>query len=62
MIKYPKISELMILKSDKGYYIGRIYKYSEDVYEPYSRESPFYKEEEVAKKDLVNNDFVQINL
>lgn len=60
--KYPKISELMVLESNAGFYIGRLYYYSEDECNLYSRESTYYKNKEDAQRDLINNDYVEVNL
>lgn len=55
--KYPYIGELMVLQSAAGYYIGRLYYYSVDEYQPYSREST-YMSEEVANRCLSVGDWV----
>lgn len=52
-----KISELMVLKSNAGYYIGTIIIYPDNSYEPYSRESEYFKTKEEALKALSDNDF-----
>lgn len=59
MIKYPRISKLMVLHSAAGYYVGRLYEYSEDECGPYSRESTYFKTEKAAIKALANNDYVE---
>ena len=45
-----KISELKILKSNAGFYIGRTYTDEElDVELPYSRESSYFLHKEIAQ-------------
>lgn len=57
--KYPRISELTVLQSNAGYYIGRLYYTSEDEYEPYSRESTYMYNEKMAYDALKNNTYIQ---
>lgn len=52
-----KISEPKVLKSNAGYYIGTIIEYPDGSYEPYSRESEYFKTKEQALEALGNNDF-----
>jgi len=61
-MKYPKIGPLTVLQSNAGYYIGRLYYYSEDECVPYSRESTYYQNKEDAKRDLINKDYIEVNL
>lgn len=60
MIKYPRISELRVLQSAAGYYIGRLYLHSEYSFEPYSRESTYMRYKKVAEQALINNTYVEI--
>ena len=39
---YPRIGPLTVLQSEAGFYIGRVYFYSDDEYVPYSRESNYF--------------------
>ena len=59
IVVYPKISELKVLQSAAGYYIGRLYLTSNYESEPYSRESNYFRDPHVAQKALDNNTFVQ---
>ena len=58
-MKYPKISELLVLESAAGYYIGRVYKYSEEEYNPYSRDSNYFKDKESAQTALINKTYIE---
>lgn len=51
-----KISELKVLQSNAGYYIGRTItdEYGE---QPYSRESGYYRNKETAESALINDDY-----
>lgn len=60
MKRYPYISELLVLESAAGFYIGRIYKESEFEYEPYSRESTYMENREVAESHLKNKTYIEI--
>ena len=59
MEKYPRISELMVLQSAAEYYIGRLYFYNQWEYQPYSRESTYMQDKEVAEHALINNTYVE---
>jgi hypothetical protein len=59
MVKFPRISELMVLQSAAGYYIGRLYYYNEEEYQPYSRESAYMVDKEVSKLALIDNTYVE---
>ena len=55
-----RIGPLEVLKSNAGYYIGRLYYGQDGEVEPYSRESAsYYKTKEVAQSHLDNNTYVQ---
>ena len=58
--RYPSVGGLMVLKSEAGYYIGRLYYYAEDDAQPYSRESTYMPDEATAIKALAENDYVQV--
>ncbi len=60
MIKFPRVSELMVLESAAGFYIGRVQYESESEFQPYSRESTYYTNKEVAQHDLDTNNYVEI--
>ena len=45
------ISDLKVMRSAAGYYIGRSY-FNGDFDEPYSRESGYYPTEKAANKDM----------
>ena len=49
--EYAKYSELQVLKSDAGYYIGTTFK-GEHFNEPGSRDTSYFETEEVAKEAL----------
>lgn len=51
-----EIGKLEVLKSNAGYYIGRMCV-SEGVTQPYSRESSYYRTREAAQKDLISNNY-----
>ena len=57
--KYPYISNLKVLESEAGFYIGRLYYYSEDDYNHYSRESNYFRDREDAKRSLIDNDYIE---
>ena len=59
-MKYPKISELCVLKSNTGFYIGRLYMYSEHETVPYSRESTYMHSKEITENALINNTFIPV--
>lgn len=59
MTKYPRIGNLQILQSAAGYYIGRLYYYTETESAPYSRESNYFKTEEAAQIALDNNTYIE---
>lgn len=52
-----KYGPLQVLKSNAGYYIGRIFHNDEGYDEPGSRESDYYETKEEAQYDLENNCF-----
>jgi len=52
------ISELMVLESAAGFYIGRVYQHSIDEYEPYDRVSGYMKDRDIAEDSLINNTYV----
>lgn len=56
---YPKISELKVLQSAAGFYIGRVYMHSKHIVEPYSRESNYFQDKELAQTALENNNYIQ---
>lgn len=56
---YPRISELLVLESAAGFYIGRVYKHSEEDYEPYSRDSNYFRNKEDAQAALLNNTYIE---
>ena len=60
--RFPCVSPLMVLESAAGFYIGKVYYYSEDEFQPYSRSSTYYKTKESADRSLINNDYVQVDL
>ncbi len=52
------VTDLMVMQSAAGYYIGRAYKDQEfDFIGPYSRESGYYATEAEAQAELDNNTF-----
>lgn len=59
MYKYPRVSELLILESAAGYYIGRVYKYSDDDFEPYSRDSNYFQDRDIAEMALIENSYIE---
>ena len=56
---YPRIGPLTVLQSEAGFYIGRVYFYSDDEYVPYSRESNYFHDKEAAKKALIENEYIE---
>ena len=56
---YPRVSKLMVLQSAAGYYIGRLYLMSKHESEPYSRESNYFQDPDVAQRALENNTYIQ---
>lgn len=52
-----KISELKVLKSNAGFYIGKTYESEHGNDYPYSRESGYYKTREEAQSALDNNNY-----
>jgi hypothetical protein len=52
-------SEIQVLKSKAGYYIGTIFKHKEGWEEPGSMESGYYPTKELAELDLNNNTWNQ---
>ena len=58
-MRYPKISELIVLESNGGFYIGRVYEHSRFEYEPYSRESSYMATRDIAEAALINNTYIQ---
>lgn len=51
-MKNKKISELMVLQTAAGFYIGRLYYESPDEAQPYSRETQYFKTKEEAEYAL----------
>ena len=58
--KYPKIGPLTILESAAGYYVGRLYFYNAEEYQPYNRVSTYMSDEATARKALADNTYVEI--
>lgn len=52
-----RVSQLKVLKSAAGYYIGRVCIFKDGHEEPYSRESGYYDSNKSAEMALMNNDF-----
>lgn len=46
------ISNLMVLKSAAGYYLGRLTKLPDGTDVPYSRESDYFSSSEIAERHL----------
>lgn len=59
MTKYPRISELKILQSAAGFYIGTLYMYSDDEYVPHSRLSQYFTNEHDAYDALINKTYIE---
>jgi len=51
-MKKEWISQLKVLKSNAGYYIGRMCQDEDGCMQPYSRESGYYRTREEAEHDL----------
>jgi hypothetical protein len=48
-----RISGLLVLKNDEGFYIGRIALDPDGIHEPYSKESNYFNTREEAESHLV---------
>ena len=59
---FPKIGKKEVSNSAGGWYIGRLYYYSKDDYEPYDRISGYYPTKELADGTLVTNVFIDIRI
>lgn len=59
-MKFPKISNLMVLESAAGFYIGKVMYYSDDEFNPYSRESNYFINKEDAETALENNTYIEV--
>lgn len=46
------VSDLKVMESARGYYLGREYRHSENWVEPYVRESSYYSTMEEAEGEL----------
>ena len=57
--RQPHRSRLQVLQSAAGYYIGTTWIISEQEFEPYSRDSQYFKTKESAESALLNNDYIQ---
>ena len=53
------IGGLEVLESAAGFYIGRLFYYDKDDYNPYSRESCYYPTKELAQYHLENKSWVE---
>lgn len=58
--KYPRVSQLQVLESPAGFYIGRLYLYDEyGDSEPHSRESTYMENREIAENALLNKSYIE---
>lgn len=57
-MKYPRYSELMVLHSAAGFYIGQLYYESKDECVPYSRKSQYFNDIVTAENALINNSYI----
>lgn len=57
-----KVSNLMVLESAAGFYIGRVYYNSNNIndYEPYDRVSSYMASREIAETALAEDNYIQI--
>ena len=57
--KYPHVGGKLVLESNAGFYIGRLWYESELESEPYDRLSTYYATRDIADKHLEENTYVE---